>query len=178
MPCPSSGDRRQQWDWEVYCHGMLQTRCLHHSGGTRWGLSHACPWISSLTVFTTAQTLGVQNLLCSTRLHLFEQKYCNIVKYYITHSNHSILIMQFIPVIKADFQHHYSSLQCHMIFRNHSNMRIVLTKRVKQTVIILFCNISFDQYNASLLLISLKKIAEPKLLIAIDIIIIAVIGSY
>jgi len=25
--------------------------------------------------------------------------------------------MSFIPVIKADFQHHYSSLQCHMILQ-------------------------------------------------------------
>ncbi len=31
--------------------------------------------------------------------------------------------MQFIPMLeKLYFQHHYCSLQCHMIFRNHNNM--------------------------------------------------------
>ncbi len=26
------------------------------------------------------------------------------------------------------FQHHYSSLQCHMIFRNHNNVFLILLK--------------------------------------------------
>lgn len=42
MLCQLLGDWRQQWDWEVYCYGMLQTRCLHYAGGTRWGLSQFC----------------------------------------------------------------------------------------------------------------------------------------
>ncbi len=28
------------------------------------------------------------------------------------------------------FQHHYSSLQCHMIFRNHSNMLIFFSRNI------------------------------------------------
>ncbi len=43
---------------------------------------------------------------------------------------------------KLYFQHHYSSLQCHMIFRNHSNMMICCSRNIsdyqcwKQTFII------------------------------------------
>ncbi len=32
--------------------------------------------------------------------------------------------------VKFDFQHHYSSLQCHMIFRNHSNMLICCSRNI------------------------------------------------
>ncbi len=31
---------------------------------------------------------------------------------------------------KLYFQHHYSSLQCHMIFRNHSNMMICCSRNI------------------------------------------------
>ncbi len=31
---------------------------------------------------------------------------------------------------KLNFQHHYSSLQCHMIFRNHSNMLICCSRNI------------------------------------------------
>ncbi len=31
---------------------------------------------------------------------------------------------------KLYFQHHYSSLQCHMIFRNHSNMLICCSRNI------------------------------------------------
>ncbi len=31
---------------------------------------------------------------------------------------------------KLYFQHHYSSLQCHMIFRNHSNMLIYCSRNI------------------------------------------------
>ncbi len=32
--------------------------------------------------------------------------------------------------LKLNFQHHYSSLQCHMIFRNHSNMLICCSRNI------------------------------------------------
>ncbi len=32
--------------------------------------------------------------------------------------------------LKLYFQHHYSSLQCHMIFRNHSNMLIFCSRNI------------------------------------------------
>ncbi len=65
----------------------------------------------------------------SPRLHLFDHKYSNIVKYY---NNLKQLFSMWISVNKCNlflwsklyFQHHYSSLQCHMIFRNHNNMLI------------------------------------------------------
>ncbi len=31
---------------------------------------------------------------------------------------------------KLNFQHHYSSLQCHMIFRNHNNMLICCSRNI------------------------------------------------
>uniref|UniRef100_A0A8C2AH31 Striatin, calmodulin binding protein n=1 Tax=Cyprinus carpio TaxID=7962 RepID=A0A8C2AH31_CYPCA len=55
------------------------------------------------------------DLLCSPMLHLFCQKY----------SKKFEILLQFkTAVFYLYFQHHYSSLQCHMIFRNHSNMMI------------------------------------------------------
>ncbi len=62
-----------------------------------------------------------RSLLCSLSLHFFDLKYhenSNVVKYYYNLKRlFSILIffkMQFIPVMaKLNFQHHYSSLNCH-----------------------------------------------------------------
>ncbi len=48
---------------------------------------------------------------CSPRLHLSNQKYSKILKYYCCDA-------------QLNFQHHYSSLQCHMIFINHYNTLI------------------------------------------------------
>ncbi len=45
--------------------------------------------------------------------------YCNIL-YIVIHSCDAQLY----------FQHHYSSLQCHMIFRNHNNMLIYCSKNI------------------------------------------------
>jgi len=66
----------------------------------------------------------------SPRLHLFDQsKNSNIVKRYLKFKElFSIVIylkiQLFIPVMaKLNFQHQYSSLQCHMILQK-SNMRI------------------------------------------------------
>ncbi len=47
---------------------------------------------------------------------------------------------------KQYFQHHFSSLQCHMIFRNHSNMLICCSRNIsdyifKQKIVILHCKI-------------------------------------
>ncbi len=53
------------------------------------------------------------NILCSPRLHLFVQKCTNTV--ILSFSIQIYFKMLFIPV-KLYFQHHYSSLQCHMIF--------------------------------------------------------------
>ncbi len=52
------------------------------------------------------------SILCSPRLHLFDQKYSknsNIVKYYLS----SVLKKK----SKLHFQHYYSSLQCHVIIQ-------------------------------------------------------------
>ncbi len=51
----------------------------------------------------------------------------NIVKYYYHFKYFFIIWKWFINVIytcdvKLNFQHHYSSFQCHLIFRNHYNM--------------------------------------------------------
>ncbi len=79
---------------------------------------------------------------------------------------------------KLNFQHHYFNLQCHMIFRNHSNMLICCSRNIsdyydcwKQLLLLnifmkpwfmsilfeikIFCNIinvftvTFDQFNAT-----------------------------
>ncbi len=79
-------------------------------------------------------------------------------------------------MIKADFQHHYSSLQCHMIFRNNFNILIYCSRNIydyyqcwkqlfywiifwKQSYIYfkieIICsilnvfNVTFDQFNSS-----------------------------
>ncbi len=60
----------------------------------------------------TVQTLGVGRIvscLCSLRQ---PNIYCNL--------NESVVFV--FMWSKLYFQHHYSSLQCHMIFRNHANM--------------------------------------------------------
>ncbi len=38
--------------------------------------------------------------------------------------------IKFISVTAQRFQHHYSSLQCHMIFRNHANMLICCSRNI------------------------------------------------
>ncbi len=52
---------------------------------------------------------------------------------------------------KLYFQHHYCSLQCHMIFRNHNNMLIWHNNKLFY-IIIIFHNFycTFDQINTGL----------------------------
>ncbi len=79
---------------------------------SRCELDYIC---DSLLVFKMSQTI-------STNTH-----YCNIVKYYY---NLKYLFSMWIYWSKLYFQHHYSSLQCHMIFRNHSNMLICCSRNI------------------------------------------------
>ncbi len=76
-----------------------------------------------------------RSLFCSPRLNLFDQKYSTnfeillqfkINVFYVNICSKAI----FFPVIKLYFQHHYSSLQCHMIFRNHYNMLICCLRNI------------------------------------------------
>jgi len=69
-----------------------------------------------------------RRIFFSPGLYLFSQKYSKnstILKYYY-HLKYlfSMLISVKLSFISVYFQHHYSSLQCHMIFRNHNNMLI------------------------------------------------------
>ncbi len=71
----------------------------------------------------------------SSSLHLFDQKYCKIVKYYYNLKHPFSIFIIFENIIyscdaQLYFQHHYSSLQCHMIFRNHSNILICCSRNI------------------------------------------------
>ncbi len=118
----------------------------------------------------------------SSSLHLFDQKYCKIVKYYYNLKHPFSIFIIFENIIyscdaQLYFQHHYSSLQCHMIFRNHSNMLICCSRNISIIInvesscaasyfcglkvhlfeIQMFCNIinvfkvTFENFNVSLL---------------------------
>ncbi len=78
----------------------------------------------TIFIYTTVQNgQDVKNI--SPKLHLLNQKYTknrNIVKYLYNSKKLSFILihfkMQFIPVMATlNFQHHYSSLQCHMILQ-------------------------------------------------------------
>ncbi len=69
-----------------------------------------------------------RSLFCSRRLHLFDQKYS---KYYEIILQFKIAVADLCEYLlncnvflwsKLNLHHHYSSLQCHMIFRNHNNI--------------------------------------------------------
>ncbi len=69
------------------------------------------------------------------KLHLFDQK--NAVKIWniFTIKNNGFLCECLLNCnlflwSKLYFQHHFSSLQCHMIFRNHSNMLICCSRNI------------------------------------------------
>ncbi len=67
------------------------------------------------------------SVFCSARLHLFDQNTVKTVKYYniiIKNSCEYVLNCNLFLWSKLYFQHHYSSLQRHMIFRNHNNILI------------------------------------------------------
>ncbi len=71
-----------------------------------------------------------ESLVCSASLHLFDQntvKTWNIIKVW-----NSCFLCEYL--LKCNvflyFQHHYSSLQCHMIFRNHNNMLICCSRNI------------------------------------------------
>ncbi len=65
--------------------------------------------------------LFYRNLLCSSRLHLFDQnteeKHFVFLQFKI---NDLYLNVMYFCDAQLCFQHRSSSLQCHMIFRNHS----------------------------------------------------------
>ncbi len=90
----------------------------------------------------------------SPSLHLCDQKYSknsNIVKYYYNLKElFSISIYIFLNVIyscdvKLYFQHHFFSFQCHMIFRNHSNMMICCSRNISYVKIRFCCLIFYHQ---------------------------------
>ncbi len=93
--------------------------------------------------FTTIQSFGQikifyvfqRSLFCSPRLHLLDQKYSKNFKNIITILKQLFLCEYMLNChlflwSKLYFQHHYSSLQCHMIFRNHSNMLICCSRDI------------------------------------------------
>ncbi len=68
-------------------------------------------------------------------------------------------------MIKAEFQHHYASLQCHVIFRNNSdlllNKHLWLLSMLKTVVIFIFVDIfsvCFDEYKVQMNSISFESI--------------------
>ncbi len=77
----------------------------------------------SVILHTIQKIWSVGNVFCPPRLHLIDQKYsynCEMllqfkIIYYIATCN----LFQRLTLY---FQHHYSSLQCHMIFRNHTDL--------------------------------------------------------
>ncbi len=94
-----------------------------------------CAWSPPPTSFGKDGKIWVflkEVFFCSTRLHLLDQKYSKtfvslynkqtqINKYNSFLCEHIVNCNLFLWS-KLYFQHHYSSLQCHMIFRNHFNM--------------------------------------------------------
>ncbi len=75
-------------------------------------------------------TLFFNGVSCSSRLYLFKkyrkkQWYCEILLQFLILVSILIHILKNIIYsceAKLYFQHHFSSLQCHMNFRNHNNM--------------------------------------------------------
>ncbi len=115
------------------------------------------------------------SFLCSTRLHLIEHKYSKSIILWNTTIHFFIII---IPAMaKLNCQHHYSSLQCHMILQKSFKYADLVPKKhiflliskifwcktyfsrffkFKRTVFIFFdlknvFTVTFDQLNASLL---------------------------
>ncbi len=70
---------------------------------------HGAPFVSSLAFKDVSQSLRLMS---------------NI----LTSSNHFLCVK--LLFISVHFQHHYSSRQCHMIFRNHNNMLICCSKDI------------------------------------------------
>ncbi len=59
----------------------------------------------------------------------YSKKYETLLQFKITVVYVNIMCNLFLWS-KLNFQHHYSSLQCHMIFRNHSNMLICCSRNI------------------------------------------------
>ncbi len=67
--------------------------------------------------------------------NVFQQKYCKhrmwkIIQFKIPVFYVNIFSNVFYFWSKVNFPHHYSSLQCHMIFRNHYNMLIYCSRSI------------------------------------------------
>ncbi len=135
--------------YSVLCCTVTNSNKLQYSRGEK----------SFLQMSVCHFILLVKHLLtflpfCSPRLHLFDQKY----------SKNSETLLQFkiycnfnfiISVIKAVFSASLRSLQCHMIFRNHSNMLIYCSWNIsdyyqcwKQLCCFIFCG-NRDTFNFS-----------------------------
>ncbi len=79
--------------------------------------------------------LPFRSLFCSARLHLYDQKYIKNIEIFLQFLNRCFLCEYLLNCnlflwSKLYFQHHYSSLQCHMIFRNHNNMLICCSRNI------------------------------------------------
>ncbi len=109
------------WHWLLtYTGWSLQTWT---SG---WNWINWCTYTYSLSF--------KRSLFCSPMLHLFDQEYSKkcvillefkISVFYVNMLNCNLFLWS-----KLYFQHHYSSLQCHMIFRNHNNMLICCSRNI------------------------------------------------
>ncbi len=59
-------------------------------------------------------------------------------------------ILFFIPVrVKLNIQHHYSSLQCHMVLRNHCNMLIWCSRTISHycQCLVMLVNMFVETFN-------------------------------
>ncbi len=97
-----------------------------------WGKTYTCTnyWHLNILLQNTIQMFGVRmifkTLLLNKPAFIWSKIQWNIIT---VQNNFSVWIYLFLWS-KLYFQHHYSSLQCHMIFRNHYNMLICCWRNI------------------------------------------------
>jgi len=114
----------------------LYNNCIHYC----WGLF-------TLGVSKIFLNVFERSPICSPRLHLFDQKYSKnsiIVKYYYNLKQLFSILIYFLKchlfLAKLNFQHHYSSLQCHMILQKSFPYADLVLKKLSvmlETVVLL-----------------------------------------
>uniref|UniRef100_A0A8C2F690 Tsg N-terminal domain-containing protein n=1 Tax=Cyprinus carpio TaxID=7962 RepID=A0A8C2F690_CYPCA len=121
------------WEQCCDCVGKNSRKHTHthtFKGQIESGIFRKCCML--LVSFPAAEELSyLQNLL--SFLKTLEDSHHNISlpgnSIHDSYNTRGEDVMYFCDV-QLYFQHHYSSLQCHMIFRNHSNMMICCSRNI------------------------------------------------
>ncbi len=117
----------------LFLQYILHVMCTFTANVMTWNFTMHMHSLSKVYCFNIFE----RSLFCSPMLHLFDQ---NTVKTVILWNTIDISnsCFQCEYVLNCNlflyFQHHYSSLQCHMIFRNHNNMLIYCSRNISNSV--------------------------------------------